>query len=86
MGIESQAKSGWKAVKDNWMFFVIAALAIGVLTLWWDHKKGGTITAKLATWPIVGKLFTATAALVLLVNSGSAGQAFHVVRRLAGLS
>jgi type II secretory pathway component PulF len=64
---EGAAKAGWKAVKDNWIFFVVLALVLGALVLWWDKKKAGALTAKLASLPVIGKFF---ASVALLLGAG----------------
>jgi len=55
--IGASAKSGWNAVKAHWGFFLVAAFAVTVLVLWYDHKNSGTLTQRIAGLPLVGKLF-----------------------------
>lgn len=57
MGLQSQAKAGADAAKKHWVFFLVAGVAVVVLVLWYDHKKGGALTAKVAGLPVIGKLF-----------------------------
>lgn len=57
MDIAAEAQAGTKAIKQNWLFFALVGAGAVVLVLWWDHKKGGKVTAWLASKPVVGKLF-----------------------------
>ncbi len=57
MGVEAEVKAGVGAAKKNWIFFLVLALAVVVLVLWYDHKKAGALTAKFAGLPVIGKLF-----------------------------
>lgn len=57
MGLEAEAKAGADAVRKNWIFFLIVGLAVGIGVLWWDAKKGGSLTKTVAGLPIIGKLF-----------------------------
>jgi type II secretory pathway component PulF len=57
MSLGAEAKAGTAAVKKNWIFFVVAAAAVVVLVLWYDHKNQGKLTQKIASLPVVGKLF-----------------------------
>lgn len=57
MSLGSEVKAGGAAARKNWIFFLVAGLAVVVLVLWYDHKKGGALTAKIAGLPVVGKLF-----------------------------
>jgi hypothetical protein len=74
MGLETEAKAGAQAVKKNWLFFLLLAFAVVVLVLWYDHKKAGALTAKLAGLPGIGKLF----ACLALIAGG-----FSLLARLA---
>ena len=57
MSVGAAAEKGVEAAKKNWIFFVVAAVAIVVGVLWYDHKNGGKLTQKVASLPVVGKLF-----------------------------
>lgn len=57
MSLGSEVKAGAGAARKNWIFFLVAGAAVVVLVLWYDHKKGGALTAKIAGLPVVGKLF-----------------------------
>lgn len=44
-------------VKKNWLPFLILGFGLIVAVLWYDHKKGGALTTKIASIPVIGKLF-----------------------------
>lgn len=54
--------SGVEATKGfitkHWIAFAVVAVAVVVVALAYDHKNNGKLTASVAGWPIVGKLFT----------------------------
>jgi hypothetical protein len=45
-------------LKNHWLAFAVVAFVVVTLALAYDHKNGNKLTAKLASWPIVGGLFT----------------------------
>jgi hypothetical protein len=57
MALEADVKAGVAATKKNWIFFLVGAVVVGVIVLWYDHKKAGALTTKLAGLPGIGKLF-----------------------------
>lgn len=54
---ENELKKGASAIRRHWVAFAVAGAALVVLALWYDHKNNGALTAKVASLPIVGKLF-----------------------------
>lgn len=66
MAVTAEIKSGWGALKSHWMFFAALILLLVLLAIGYD-KKNGTFSswrAKLATFPLIGPLFTAFAILL----------------------
>ncbi len=45
-------------VKNHWIAFIVVAFVVVAAALAYDHKSGGKLTTKIASLPIVGKLFT----------------------------
>lgn len=63
MAVTADIKSGWGALKSHWIFFAILIFLLVLLAIGYD-KKNGTFSnwrAKLATFPLIGPLFTAFA-------------------------
>jgi hypothetical protein len=44
-------------VKSHWIAFAVVVFVVVTIALAYDHKKSGSLTAKLASLPLVGKLF-----------------------------
>jgi len=57
MGLEAEAKAGFDGIKKNWLFFVLLGVVVVVGVLWYDHKNQGSLTTKVASLPLIGKLF-----------------------------
>lgn len=58
MGLEKGVDATKGFLKNHWIAFAVVATAIVILTLAYDHKHPGQLTAKVSSWPLVGKLFT----------------------------
>lgn len=56
-GFVEGAKSVGEAAKKNWLPAVVILAGIVILVLWYDHKHSGSLTTKVASLPVVGKLF-----------------------------
>ncbi len=56
-GIGSGVNATKGFLKNHWLAFAVVAFVIVALALSYDHKNGGKLTAKLASLPLVGKLF-----------------------------
>jgi hypothetical protein len=54
---ENEIKKGANAVKRHWVAFLVAGAVLVVVALWYDHKNNGALTQKVASLPLVGKLF-----------------------------
>lgn len=82
MSVMAGAKAGWGALKSHWLFFAILISVLILLAINYDAKNK-TFTGwkdKVATWPIVGGLFTAFAILFVSLNAVVGVQAVgHVV-------
>lgn len=46
------------------MWFLLIFAAIVIAALWYDHKNQGSLTAKVAGLPIIGKIFACLALAV----------------------
>jgi type II secretory pathway component PulF len=44
-------------VKNHWIAFIVVGFVIVAAALAYDHKNQGALTAKIASLPIIGKLF-----------------------------
>jgi len=44
-------------VKHHWVAFLVVAFVIVALALAYDHKNGGKLTEKIASLPLIGRLF-----------------------------
>jgi hypothetical protein len=44
-------------ITNHWLAFAVVAFVVVALALAYDHKNAGKLTAKFASWPIVGGLF-----------------------------
>jgi len=51
-------KAGVSSLKSHWIFFLVLALVLVGLALSYDAKNGGTIRAKFAGLPVVGRFFS----------------------------
>jgi type II secretory pathway component PulF len=54
-------KAAWNAFKAHWGWFLLGIAALIIAALYYDHKNQGSLTAKVAGLPIVGKLFACLA-------------------------
>jgi hypothetical protein len=54
---EGEIKAGANALKKHWVAVLVVAGVVVVLALWYDHKNSGALTAKVASLPLIGKLF-----------------------------
>ncbi len=57
MGLESSVKGGFSAAKSHWVFFLVLTIVLVGLALKYDRKNGGTLGARLAGLPVVGRFF-----------------------------
>lgn len=44
-------------IKNHWVAFGVLVVAVVVVALAYDHKNNNSLTARIAGWPLVGKLF-----------------------------
>lgn len=56
--MESEVKSGLKAVKTHWVAFLVAGAVLVIAAFWYEHKNPGSISSKIVKIPLVGGLFT----------------------------
>lgn len=61
MTVTGEAKGAFNAIKSHWIAFAVIGVAVVALALSYDHKNSGSLTARLAKLPLIGKLFTPTA-------------------------
>ncbi len=52
------AKAAFGAFKSHWFWLTVGVLGVVIAALWYDHKNAGDLTKKVASIPLVGKLFT----------------------------
>lgn len=61
MSVTAGAKAGWSAVKNNWIFFLIAASVLVGAAIAYDGKHPGFLKEKvnstLGKLPVVGSWF-----------------------------
>lgn len=44
-------------VKNHWVAFLVVAFVVVAAALAYDHKNNGALTNKIASLPLVGRLF-----------------------------
>lgn len=54
----AEIKSGWNAVKNHWVAFLVAGVVLVIAAFAYEHKNPGAVSGKLAKIPGLGKLFS----------------------------
>lgn len=57
MDLTAKAKSSWNLIKNNWGTFLVVAVIVAGVVLYYDLKNKGELTNKFANAPIVGDKF-----------------------------
>ncbi len=57
MGAAAGVEATKGFVKNHWIAFGVVAVVVAILALAYDKKNGGSLTARFAGLPLVGKLF-----------------------------
>lgn len=56
--VGAEVKSGWNAVKNHWVAFLVAGVVLVIAAFAYEHKNPGAVSGKLAKIPLVGGLFS----------------------------
>jgi type II secretory pathway component PulF len=57
-GIGSGLNATKSFLTNHWLAFAVVAFVVVALALSYDHKNGGKLSAKIASLPIIGGLFS----------------------------
>lgn len=57
MGVTSEVKGGFSALKSHWIFFLVAIVVLVGMAMKYDRKNNGAISSRLASLPLFGRFF-----------------------------
>jgi hypothetical protein len=57
MDLTAKAKSSWSLIKNNWGTFLVVAIIVAGVVLYYDLKNNGELTKKFSDAPIIGDKF-----------------------------